>query len=313
MSTEPSITGIGFNELAESAPVGIFLTDAGGAAVYANPALSQITGIAEREFLGPGWPAVIGARVAGAGESGDQAGRDLAASARRACHGESKYRIGRPDGSSRLVDIRLREVRGHDGLPTGYIGIIGDITEAIEAAERDQAEERRQAEEDAWRNAERLESLRRMAGGVAHDFNNLHASVLGYAQLADEAIATAQAALPMSADLGRQLRAIPTGSPRSWIASSPMPSMSCLTAARSASRPPPSPPPWKPSRCRCTRIQPRSAHRGRVRPDHRGRYRRRHDAADAGACDRSVLHHQAASARRARAGRDVWRTPADRR
>jgi PAS domain S-box-containing protein len=206
MSTELSITEIRFNELAESAPVGIFLTDASGAAVYANPALSQITGIAEREFLGPGWQAVIDATVAKAGESGDQAGRDLAASARRVGHGESKSRIGRPDGSSCWVDIRLREVRGHDGLPTGYIGIIGDITEAIEAAERHQSEERRRAEEDAWRNAERLESLRRMAGGVAHDFNNLHASVLGYAQLADEAIAEAQAALRMPADLGRQLR-----------------------------------------------------------------------------------------------------------
>ncbi len=55
---------------------------------------------------------------------------------------------------------------------------------ATEMAERKQAEEQRLALERQLLHAQKLESLGLMAGGVAHDFNNILAVVLGHADLA---------------------------------------------------------------------------------------------------------------------------------
>ncbi|MFW5931335.1 MAG: PAS domain-containing sensor histidine kinase, partial [Desulfosalsimonas sp.] len=69
------------------------------------------------------------------------------------------------------VEINSRRIE-YEGKPR-ILSIARDITERIE----------KQALEDRLKEAQRIESIGRLAGGVAHDLNNLLTPVLGYAEL----------------------------------------------------------------------------------------------------------------------------------
>jgi signal transduction histidine kinase len=109
---------------------------------------------------------------------------------------------GHPAGEPRMLDLSLRarhddgrwhwiRLRGRattadDGTPR-LTGIASDVTD-----EREQAAQTQRLEAQLAR-ARKFESLGTLAGGVAHDFNNILATLLGYAEMA------AQAARPGSA------------------------------------------------------------------------------------------------------------------
>ncbi|HVY62338.1 MAG TPA: ATP-binding protein [Planctomycetota bacterium] len=79
--------------------------------------------------------------------------------------GEVEARDG--DAASRAISMSL----GHVEQPAGYLGIIRDVTDA-------------RRREQVRITHEKLAAISQLAAGVAHEFNNIMASLLGFAQLA---------------------------------------------------------------------------------------------------------------------------------
>ncbi len=88
-----------------------------------------------------------------------------------------EFRIIRPDGKVRWVSSLGRAEYDPDGEPLRMRGITQDITE------RKQLEEQRDRAETQLRQAQKLEALGTLAGGVAHDFNNILGIVMGFTEL----------------------------------------------------------------------------------------------------------------------------------
>jgi len=88
------------------------------------------------------------------------------------------YRIIAKDGSEKIVRDWTFIVRDNDRRITHYQGIVEDITA------RKQAEEEQEKLQAQLLQAQKMESVGRLAGGVAHDFNNMLTVIIGNAELA---------------------------------------------------------------------------------------------------------------------------------
>jgi len=124
---------------------------------------------------------------------------------------ELEHRIRRRDGVERWVIVRAQAFFAGDNTPRRPVRVVGatrDITdEKLAAAERAELQER-------LVQAQKLESVGRLAGGIAHDFNNILNIIIGCAEMAaSEADPSAVSgylgeilkAATRSADLTRQL------------------------------------------------------------------------------------------------------------
>jgi len=75
------------------------------------------------------------------------------------------YRITRPDGSERWVHDRAFPLRNEAGQVYRVVGVAEDITEHRKL-------------EAQFRQAQKMEAIGQLAGGVAHDFNNILTSIM---------------------------------------------------------------------------------------------------------------------------------------
>jgi len=84
-------------------------------------------------------------------------------------------KLRRPDGTERVCNGAIAPVIDENGLVIAAAGVAVDVTE-------------REALQTRLLEAQKMDSVGRLAGGIAHDFNNILTGVLGYATLAKQAV-----------------------------------------------------------------------------------------------------------------------------
>ncbi len=94
-------------------------------------------------------------------------------------------------GELRHLHSKAELVRGPGGEPLKVAGILQDITEAKQVQE-------------ALRQAQKLDSIGQLSGGIAHDINNLLGPILGYADFLGKSLQPGDARL---ADIGEIVKA----------------------------------------------------------------------------------------------------------
>ena len=163
--------------LADNVADVIWTMDLEGRLTYVSPSVERLRGMTPaqaraqtlEEIMAPGsLPAVQRAYMAGV-EAAAQ-GKDL-----------PEYRDvveqRCQDGSTVWVELTASGMRDEDGKIIGVLGVTRDVSERT----RIQAEHDRL--EDQMRQMEKMECLGTLAGGVAHDMNNVLGAILGLASV----------------------------------------------------------------------------------------------------------------------------------
>jgi PAS domain S-box-containing protein len=158
-----------FRYAAEQAEEAFVITDAqfdqsGPRILFVNPAFTKMTGYTAEEALGKPPPILLGAHT-------DEA--MLARLRQTLARGEafhSEVINSRKDGSGFYSDMHIAPIRGPNGLITHFVAGIRDITE------------RKRLEAQLFQS-QKMETVGRLAGGIAHEFNSLLTTILGYSDL----------------------------------------------------------------------------------------------------------------------------------
>ena len=160
-----------FRLLAEHAQDIIFRYRLGSAPAmeYLSRAVESITGFAAEDYYAD--PRLLVSRI----EPEDRLMFEQSWQAPRS--GTTTVRLRRRDGEVVWIEQRASAVTDDAGELVAIEGILRDVTERM-AAEQERSELEQQL-----RQAERLDSLGQLAGGVAHDFNNILAVISGYADM----------------------------------------------------------------------------------------------------------------------------------
>ncbi|WAT18036.1 response regulator [Aurantiacibacter sp. MUD11] len=146
--------------LLEQLPLGLATTDRDGHFLFANPAFRRAAGIANADL--PPYPS------------------DLVVPRDKTAMSDAVRRYGQGPASSGDIAVRLRS-EPDEPVSLGLAGVRGLGEAAVLLSLADTTEEARLKRQVA--QATKMQAVGQLAGGVAHDFNNVLTAIIGYCDL----------------------------------------------------------------------------------------------------------------------------------
>ena len=157
----------------------IVMTDAQGIIQFVNPAFERTTGYRREEAIGQN------PRILKSGEHDERFYRNFWDTISSGKTWAGRMVNKRKDGTFYNEETTISPVRDASGRIINYVAVKRDITEELRMA-------------DQFQQAQKMEAVGLLAGGVAHDYNNMLGVILGYTELAMNKVDAAQ---PLHADL----------------------------------------------------------------------------------------------------------------
>jgi len=162
-----------FRSAMQHSPIGMAVVGPDGRWLEVNPALSKIIGYSRGEFL------VTNIQSITHPDDREDGLKFLAKMLERQIENyQTEKRYVHKAGHVIWVQLNVSLAWNPDGTPRHFVGQIQDITE------RKRAEEQRKKLEEQLRKAQKMEALGTLAGGTAHEFNNILGIIIGYSDLA---------------------------------------------------------------------------------------------------------------------------------
>ena len=191
------------SQAVEQSPASIVITDRRGDIEYVNPAFCKITGYTAEYVHGKN-PSILKS-----GKGSAQAYRNLWETITSGNTWQGEFCNRTKNGDLFWESACIAPIKDNKGAINHFVAIKEDITE------RKRAEGEKAQLEEQLQQAQKMESVGRLAGGVAHDFNNMLTVILGHANLAlletdlsqplHVSLEEIRKAAERSADLTRQL------------------------------------------------------------------------------------------------------------
>jgi PAS domain S-box-containing protein len=148
----------------EQAAETVVITDTHGTILYANPAFEKTSGYTRAEALGRN------PRVLKSGRHDDEFYRRMWEVLGRGETWSGHFINKRKDGAFFEEEATISPVRDAAGIIVNFVAVKRNVTREVQL-------------ETQFRQAQKMEAIGQLAGGVAHDFNNILSVIQGYSDL----------------------------------------------------------------------------------------------------------------------------------
>jgi PAS domain S-box-containing protein len=175
--------------LAENMQDVVFILDSKLNVTYVSPSVQKVSGYDPDELTGVTLSHLFAPESCASAMQRVTEGRELM---ERGDPGIplAEFEYAKKDGSRFWGEVRVSAIRNEDGTLAHFHGVLRDVTD------RKRAEAERERLRERLLETERLNALGQLAGGVAHDFNNQLAGIIGFADM----IAVSESPSQMRAD-----------------------------------------------------------------------------------------------------------------